>query len=377
MPAPVRRIVVAASLALPLALSACARDASSPAAGASGASASATASASAVTTTGAGGALTPSAAATRSSDLPAVTLALAGDANTAWTARRVLRDGVGPMSEYLKRADVAALTLETLVVEDESGLVAEKKNFTFVTSPAFVDRLAEAGVDVANAANNHTMDYKVEGMRRMLALKLPIGIVGVGATPDAAFTPWRTTVRGRNVVVVGGNDVETDGLDWGARDDRPGQAVIARPAGEKRLVELVRSERAKDPDAVILAFLHWGQEPQECQSARQEQLARDISAAGADVIAGSHSHRQQPYTTITSPGGRTTAVAYGLGNFVFNTPSVASSRTGVLEVTVPGSGAPTAQWHPARIVDGIPKPLTGEAERAEVARWELGTARCS
>ena len=120
-------MVVAASLALPLALSACARDASSPAAGASGASASA------VTTTGAGGASTPSAAATRSSDLPAVTLALAGDANTAWTARRVLRDGVGPMSEYLKRADVAAMTLETLVVEDESGLVAEKKNFTFVT----------------------------------------------------------------------------------------------------------------------------------------------------------------------------------------------------------------------------------------------------
>lgn len=370
MPAPARRVLVAASLALPLALSACARDASSPAAGPSVPSASASA-------TGADGSSTPAPTATRSNDLPAVTLALAGDANTAWTARRVLRDGVGPMSEYLRRADVAALTLETLVVGDESGLVAEKKNFTFVTSPAFVDRLAQAGVDVANAANNHTMDYKVEGMRRMLALKLPIGIVGVGATPDAAFTPWRTTVRGRQVVVVGGNDVETDGLDWGARDDRPGQAVIARPAGEKRLVELVRSERSKDPDAVILAFLHWGQEPQECQSARQEQLARDIAAAGADVIAGSHSHRQQPYTTIKSADGRTTAVAYGLGNFVFNTPSVASSRTGVLEVTVPGSGVPTARWHPARIVDGIPKPLTGEAERAEVARWELGTSRCS
>lgn len=87
-----------------------------------------------------------------------------------------------------------------------------------------------------------------------------------------------------------------------------------------------------------------------------------------------------PYSTLTAKDGHTAAVHYGLVNVVFNTPSADSSRTGVLLLTIPASmpatGTPQAQWIPAKIVNGIPQPLTGAARQAELADFDKGLSRC-
>jgi poly-gamma-glutamate synthesis protein (capsule biosynthesis protein) len=62
-------------------------------------------------------------------------------------------------------------------------------------------------------------------------------------------------------------------------------------------------------------------------------------------------------------------VAYGLGNFVWYGTSELSTQTGVLFVTVTGRRVDGYRWEPARIVDGVPRPLTGAERGSEQASW--------
>ncbi len=62
-------------------------------------------------------------------------------------------------------------------------------------------------------------------------------------------------------------------------------------------------------------------------------------------------------------------VGYGLGNFVWYGTSELSTQTGVLLVTATGRRIDGYRWAPARIVDGVPRPLSGAERRSEVAGW--------
>ena len=117
-----------------------------------------------------------------------------------------------------------------------------------------------------------------------------------------------------------------------------------------------------------MVYLHAGVERRVCPTSRQQQLARDLAADGATVVAMSHAHVLQPFTTIGS-----TAVAYGLGNFVFAARSPGTSTTGVLDLEVPPTGAPRATWapgaHPRRCA------VAGDRRRRRSRRQGLGGSR--
>ena len=130
----------------------------------------------------------------------------------------------------------------------------------------------------------------------------------------------------------------------------------------KRVTE--ERDRAAHPCDVISVYLHAGVELNVCPTARQRLVAHDLAADGADVVLMSHAHVLQPGSAL----GRT-AVAYGLGNFVFAGHSGPTSQTGVLTVDIPKAGPPKQTWHPARIVDGLPAMLTGADARTAAGHW--------
>jgi 2',3'-cyclic-nucleotide 2'-phosphodiesterase (5'-nucleotidase family) len=125
---------------------------------------------------------------------------------------------------------------------------------------------------------------------------------------------------------------------------------------------VVRADRHAD---VVVVYVHWGIQGESCPTARQRSLARALVERGADVVVGSHAHRLQGDGHLA--GGY---VAYGLGNYVWYTPSSGSGAdTGVLTLTVRPASAPAghatvtdAAWAPARIgADGLPHAVTGAA----------------
>ena len=124
----------------------------------------------------------------------------------------------------------------------------------------------------------------------------------------------------------------------------------------------VRAARATSDTVVV--FVHWGVELQQCPSPDQRALARQLVAAGADVVVGGHAHRVQGAGRMGDA-----LVGYGLGNFVWYGTSELSTQTGVLVVTVAGRRVLGYRWVPARIVDGVPHPLTGSDRSREVATW--------
>lgn len=304
---------------------------------------------------------TSPAALTASEDQEPVTLAFGGDVHFEGVVGRALNEDPGQVlrgvAPVLESADIAVVNLETAVTD---GAAVPKQHAFRAPGTAFT-ALRAAGVDVASMANDHGMDYGVEGLRDSLqaASDTLFPVIGLGADEDAAYQPFVRTVKGQRIAVLAATQVIDTSLisSWTATDDQPGLASAKRVA---RLLAAVR-EAGAGADTVVV-FLHWGTERLNCPNDAQSDLAHLLAGAGADVIVGGHAHRLQG-------GGFDGAayVDYGLGNLAFSmVPSPESADSGILTVTVAGGEVVDAQWHPAVIVDGLPVLREGaDAEQAQ------------
>jgi poly-gamma-glutamate capsule biosynthesis protein CapA/YwtB (metallophosphatase superfamily) len=294
-----------------------------------------------------------------------VVLAFGGDVHFESTIGAELRSSpslvLTSIAPVLRQADVAVVNLETAVTT--AGAPAAK-TFVFRAPANALAALAAGGVDVASMANNHGMDYGEAGLRDSLAAakQYRFPIIGIGLNDSQAYRPYRATVHGQRVAVIAATQVLDDELisAWTAGPGKPG---LASAKDVPRLVRAVRQARATSDTVVV--FLHWGVELAECPSEDQRTLARQLVAAGADVVVGGHAHRVQGAGRLGQA-----LVDYGLGNFVWYGTSELSTETGVLLVTVDGRRITGYRWEPAHIVDGTPRPVAGAERRAEISSWK-------
>jgi poly-gamma-glutamate synthesis protein (capsule biosynthesis protein) len=266
------------------------------------------------------------------------------------------------IAPVLSGADLAMVNLETAITE--RGEPVTGKNFHFRSPAATFTALTAAGVDVVNLANNHALDYGPVGMQdtfdAITSSKFPV--VGIGHNASEAYKPYRTVIKGQRIAILSALDWLEPALipTWSATDTQPG---VAMSIDRTRLLAAVRAVRP-EVDTLVL-FLHWGTEETHCASAEQEDLAKTLLEAGADIVVGSHAHRVFGAGRLGS-----SFVAYGLGNFVYWREDGESGRSGVLLVTASGRHVDQYSWVAARIRHGIPVPDTGSAAAADVAEWE-------
>jgi poly-gamma-glutamate synthesis protein (capsule biosynthesis protein) len=293
-----------------------------------------------------------------------VTFAFGGDSHfEAHLASRLARDPNGvlsPIAPVLSAADVAVVNLETAVTERGTPL---EKEFTFRAPGTALTALAAAGVDAASNANNHAIDFGDQGLADTLDIERFTGfpLIGIGANAPEAYAPYRTVVNGQRIAILAATDV-LDGLvigTWPATESRAGIASAKDPGP---LLAAVSAARA-DSDTVVV-FLHWGIEDEVCPTPRQQDLARQLADAGADIVVGSHSHRLQGAGRLGDA-----FVDYGLGNFIWYTETGPAGVTGVLRVTATGHRIDAYEWVPAVIEHGVPHPLPSEEAATAIADW--------
>ncbi len=293
-----------------------------------------------------------------------VVLAFGGDVHFEGVLEsRLAADPSGmlaPIAPVLGDADVAVANLETAVT---NGGAATAKTFVFRTPPSAFAALRGASVDVVSMANNHGMDFGEAGLRDSLAAakRYRFPVIGIGLDGKQAYAPYRATVRGQRIAVLAATQVLDDHLigAWTAGPNKPG--VASAKAVPRLLQEVRRARRTAD---TVVVFLHWGVELEQCPTADQRTLARQLVGAGADIVVGGHAHR------LLGSGRMSKAlVSYGLGNFVWYGTSELSTQTGVLLVTATGRRIDRYRWVPARIVDGVPRPLSAGERRQELASW--------
>ncbi|KAB8190386.1 CapA family protein [Nonomuraea phyllanthi] len=294
------------------------------------------------------------------------TIAFGGDVHFEGMLRGRLaspRTALGPIASVLRKADLSMVNLETAITT--GGTPAPGKQYTFRAPASALTALKAAGVDVASMANNHGMDYMETGLADSLAAikrsKFPM--VGIGKDAAQAFKPFRRTVNGNRVAIIGATQVlDAEFIQaWTATDDKGG---LASAKDEDALLRAVRQAR-KNSDTVIV-HLHWGTELQKCPNQAQLSLAPKLVKAGADVVVGGHAH------ILLGSGYLGKAyVNYGMGNFVFyNSTPGTTGRTGVLTLTINGRKVLKDRWTPATIQGGIPVPMTGSARTQAVADWK-------
>lgn len=292
------------------------------------------------------------------------TISFGGDVHFEGALRGRLgnpRTALGPIAKVLKSSDLAMVNLETAITT--GGTPAPGKQYTFRAPATAFTALKAAGVDVVSMANNHGMDYMESGLTDSLAAikKSKFPVVGIGRNETEAYKPYRVTVNGNRVAIIGATQV----LDaefvqsWTAAGDKGG---LASAKNEDRLIRAVRQAR-KSADTVIV-HLHWGTEMQKCPNPAQRSLAPKLVKAGADVIVGGHAH-----ILLGSGFIGNSYVSYGLGNFVFYNWGPETGRTGVLTLTIDGRKVIKDRWTPATIQGGVPIPLTAAARTQAVSDW--------
>ncbi len=277
-------------------------------------------------------------------------------------------DPLGGVAELLAAPDLMVVNLETTIAEPEVGSPLDK-TYIFKSPPRSVDLLRAAGVDAVSLANNHTLDYRREGLLRTIQLLDEGGIthVGAGLDADMAYAPRVLDVGDWRVALVGFTHVE---CGWVADDlTRWPEAAWACPGFEQRTVTAV--DQANRRADVVVVLVHWGIERDHCPQPYQRELAADWIEAGADLVIGSHPHVLQSVEQI---GGAW--VVHSTGNFAFPSARGPSARSAFFTATVSESGI-ALQATPVEIVAGRPHPMTADgagAMLADLTSWSFGWA---
>lgn len=219
---------------------------------------------------------------------------------------------------WFSEADISMVNLENPIATRGSKV---PKEFSFKMHPKYCRVLLNGGVDIVNIANNHTLDYGIQGMEDTIHYLDSVGVkhVGGGRNIAEAREPVILEVKGKKIGFLG---YFGDGW-YNATEKRVGTA----PRREDSVIEDVRRLK-QETDFVVVNF-HWGEERQHYPNEQQKQLAHKTIDAGADLVVGHHPHVLQGIERYGHG-----FIAYSLGNFIFGGNSRREYDTAVLQVRI-------------------------------------------
>jgi hypothetical protein len=252
------------------------------------------------------------------------------------TMRRTGDDGA--MRHLIKGADLAIANFENPAPNVSTFHTSGTR---FTADPRLIQGLAKAGIDYVSIANNHIGDAGDRGILQTIANLKKHGLKYSGAGKDLA------AARKPAVLEAGGTKVAILGYDaiapaYFAGVDEVGSSQLSL----KRAKVDIRKARAAGADLVIV-FPHWGTEYRNKPFQAQQQLARDIIDAGADMIIGNHAHW---VGAVEIYKGR--PIWYALGNFVFDQTWSEPTMEGItLELTFSGAELRQIRMRPHIILD--------------------------
>lgn len=296
------------------------------------------------------------------------------------------RPGLASTREAIQACDLMIANLE-MPLSRRGYRVPKYSNLR--SDPEVIQSVRALGIHAVTLANNHMMDYGPEAMFDTLAACDEAGIArcGAGADLEAALRPVVLTVAGTTVAllsVASTLPVESDAgpgkpgiaplrvrfsfeVDTNLLSEQPGTVPPVRSwpddADLERVCEQVR--RARREADVVIVGIHWGVPPYWLSpylgmlAEYQRPVAHALVDAGADVVAGHHSHCLHPIEWYQGK-----LVLYSLGNFLFEDPRGFMEPESVLVRLLPGT-PPAVELVPLLLDDdGFPALATvEEAER--------------
>lgn len=291
-----------------------------------------------------------------------ITVAAVGDIMLGGTATQELAiygydypfEHVGGL---LRIADIAFGNLEGPLTQRGD---AQAKKYTFRSPPDRVaPALARVGFDVLSLANNHSMDYGVDGLHDTMQALREAGIrhVGAGDNLVAAREPIFFETNGGRVAFLAYSLTFPE--EFWANDNQPGTAF-----GHEHQVRADVAAAKGRADVVLVSF-HWGVEGSTELRDYQRKLGHAAVEAGAAVVIGHHPHILQGIERY-----REGIILYSLGNFVFGSYSNDATRSAIAVMSIRGGQVKELKLHPINVKNAEvvfqPRMLTGNAAAAVI-----------
>mgnify|MGYP003297669297 CR=1 FL=1 len=165
-------------------------------------------------------------------------------------------------------------------------------------------QMAECGIDIFLAANNHIYDKGKAGAERTLEiyrrLRQEHGIAYTGLSGDEQEErmthPLIRPVKGIRVAFVN----FTYATNGGRRNSWPKVNYMDSRDDISLALETARRKHAD----ITITLPHWGNEYELTHSRSQEETARWLVSEGADIIIGTHPHVIQDTTMMTGNDGK-------------------------------------------------------------------------
>jgi poly-gamma-glutamate capsule biosynthesis protein CapA/YwtB (metallophosphatase superfamily) len=230
-----------------------------------------------------------------------------------------------PVKQYLEEADITIANQETMIGGTEIGL----STYPRFNSPYEVgDALKYVGVDVVTLANNHTLDRGEIAVQNAISHWNKIDMMYTGA--------YSSKEDSEQIRYMKMNDIMFSFLSY-----TYGTNGIPVPKGKDYLVNLIDKGKmkediteAKQNSEVVIVSMHFGNEYKLLPNQYQMDLAKFLANENVDIVIGHHPHVLQPVEWIERPDGKSTFVAYSLGNFISAMYGVNQLIGGILQIDV-------------------------------------------
>ncbi|MCY1011693.1 CapA family protein [Nannocystis pusilla] len=255
----------------------------------------------------------------------------------------IVGEGERPFDDILNtmRSDLLIGNLETPLVYELPVKSPIGAKFAFGASKEMAQHLVDGGFAALSLANNHSFDQRAEGLLQSPKILDELGIVPLGASRSEppVFRVETFERRGWKIGLI----AVTSRRNAPQFPNTPELPFLSTNDFEMTLGPLIDGARATHD--LLIVFVHWGEEYADAPGAHQQRQARALLDRGADLVVGHHPHVLQG---IEQYGKK--AIAYSLGNFLFENTHEIPRLTGVLRARFSGKSClETLTFHPAYI----------------------------
>ncbi|MBE0696365.1 MAG: CapA family protein, partial [Anaerolineaceae bacterium] len=274
-----------------------------------------------------------------------------------------------PIQPLLENADLTVVNFESPLTDAAYGGTLGKqaaefnqtKVYSYSSHTSSIQALKDVGVDAIDLGNNHSYDLLEEGLAySMQAInQADLGFFGAGKDEASAWRPYKTTIRGQHLALIGCTTISAppglakseDIINYVA-SDALGKGGAAK-CEENTLREAVTSARADG--SIVIVMVHGGYEYDRRMSPNVTKFSEIARDAGAVLVINHH-----PHVVGGLQWSGSTLLAESMGNFIFDQTLWPTYETYLLEVTLQDGKIIQADVEPLVIQDYIPRGLTGK-----------------
>ena len=207
--------------------------------------------------------------------------------------------------------DVRIMNLETAVTTSQAFA---PKGLNYRMNPANAPCLRAAAPDVLTLANNHVLDFGIDGLNDTLRALWSVGIRSAGAGRDLKAARAPAAIAGESgrllvyAMAAGDSGVPAS---WSAAKGKPGVACTGlSEAAAHAVCDQIKSERA--PGDLAVVSIHWGSNWGYAVPPAHRRFAHALIDSGQVALVHGHSsHHPRPIEVH-----RNRLILYGCGDFL-------------------------------------------------------------